>query len=113
LAEQKEGNWSSTQAMSKKLRIPRIFLAKIVNALARHKIVETQRGKSGGLRLLKKDVTVSEIIRLLDPKFSLNKCLGKSYTCFMEKSCPLHKLLKLIEKELFQKLDSTAITQLV
>ncbi|OGB91020.1 hypothetical protein A2625_06905 [candidate division WOR-1 bacterium RIFCSPHIGHO2_01_FULL_53_15] len=112
LAEKRDAEWSSTLELSKKLRLPRVFLAKIVNALARKKIVETQRGKAGGLRLLKKDATVAEVIKLLDPKFSLNKCLGESYSCFLEKSCSLHKLLKLIEKELFDKLSSVTIMEL-
>jgi len=113
LAKVKDGSWSSTQTISKKFKIPQKFLAKIINALSRARIIETQRGKTGGVRLLNKEVSVADVIKLLNLRFSLNKCLGKGFTCFLKKTCPTHKLFKLVEKELFEKLNAVTIAQLI
>lgn len=113
LALEEEGTWLSTKNLSEKSQIPSQFIAKILQVLAKNQIVETLRGKQGGVRLKNKNVTLLEIINLIEPEFCLNKCLQDSFNCFLKDKCPIRKLLKEIEFDLTQKLSLIQLKDLI
>ena len=113
LALEEEGTWLPTKNLSEKSQIPSQFIAKILQVLAKNQIVETLRGKQGGVRLKNKNVTLLEIINLIEPSFCLNKCLHDSFNCFLKDKCPIRKLLKEIEFDLTQKLSSIQLKDLI
>ncbi|MFH1386764.1 MAG: Rrf2 family transcriptional regulator, partial [bacterium] len=48
LAGQKEGEWIPSSILIKKLRVPPVFWAKIVQTLVKNKIIGSRKGKDGG-----------------------------------------------------------------
>ncbi len=83
-----------------------------MQTLVRAEVVESRRGKVGGVRLKDRKVKLAEIITLLDPDFSLNKCLKREFFCFLKGKCPMHRLLVKLERELFAKLDKISLLEL-
>jgi len=102
----------SIRDLSKRLRVSYVFLAKIMQILVRAGIVESRRGKVGGVRLKDRKAKLYKIITLMDPAFSLNRCLNKEFSCFLKNKCPLRRLLATLEKDLFAKLEKISLLEL-
>ncbi len=112
LAQQPAGEWVTTAEISKKMRVSPAFLAKIFRALAERRVIESQKGKRGGVRLLKREASVGELLRLLEPRFAFNKCLAGGFRCFRQKECRLHTLLNSMQREFFARLNQVKLVSL-
>jgi Rrf2 family protein len=99
----------STAELSKRLRVPRLFLAKILNELSRNGVVTAERGKLGGVVLKDPRTSLKQVILMFDPGISFNKCLKKGNTCFLGKNCVLHSFLAEAQSDLFRKLETVTI----
>lgn len=82
--------------ISKDENIPKKFLENILRDLKNAQFLTSKRGARGGYRLNKdpKDVTLIEIIRLMDGPIALLPCVSLMYhqpcdTCFEEESCTI------------------------
>ncbi len=67
-------------------------LMKIVNDLARQGVLQTTRGRGGGLQLLKRpaDIRVGDVVRSSETDFRLVECFDPlSNTCTLTPSCRL------------------------
>ena len=109
LAEEKD--WSSVGEISNKARVSRDFIAKICQTLSQVGIIESKRGKGGGIRLKDGNVKLAEIISLFEPRFALNKCLNRNYFCYFKGKCKMHNLLHDINDGLMNKLRNISINQ--
>ncbi len=72
--------------------IPTAYLAKIINLLARQKIVATQRGIGGGVSLARPAAAISlhELcVALNDPSIAPRCMLGNA-ECTNDRACPAH-----------------------
>ncbi|MCJ8326156.1 MAG: Rrf2 family transcriptional regulator [Campylobacterales bacterium] len=70
--------------LSKELNIPKSFLAKIMQSLAKHNIVISQRGVNGGFTLAKatKDLTILEITTAAEEKIpAVFECSPSIHAC--------------------------------
>lgn len=78
--------------IAEEYKIPRSFLAKILQKLVKAKIVRSYRGVKGGFSLAKssKEVTVLEVLEAIEGKLALNLCLDRRKKCVFSKQCPVH-----------------------
>jgi DNA-binding IscR family transcriptional regulator len=88
-------------------------LAKIFQPLAEAGVIEGQRGKKGGIRLVKKDANLAYLLQLLEPKFAFNKCLSGGYRCFRQSDCQLHTLLYKMQHDFFARLGRLKLSGIV
>lgn len=75
-------------------RVPRAYLAKVVQALVRGGVARSKRGVGGGVVLSKRpeELSILEIVNAVDPICRIKTCpLG--LPTHGEKLCPLHKRL--------------------
>jgi len=103
--------------------IPHRFTFKILRKLTHAKITESIRGKGGGYRLAKlpKDITLLELVEIIDGPVYINKCLEPGYECSMHTDtlCQLHctigKISVTIRDEMrkvtFDMLDSSFLEE--
>ncbi|HEY7119454.1 MAG TPA: Rrf2 family transcriptional regulator, partial [Tepidisphaeraceae bacterium] len=68
LAHDPDDGYHQTRDLATTLNVPANYLGKILQLMAHHKIVESQRGMNGGFRLAK----LPEQIRLYDVLFALD-----------------------------------------
>jgi len=99
----------TTSQLSKKLKISKLFLAKIINELANKGVVGSKKGRSGGIVLKDPKTSVKRVILMFDPDISLNRCLKKGGKCFLDRQCLMHKMLEEAQNDLFMKLDSVSL----
>jgi Rrf2 family protein len=100
--------------MSEVLQIPHHFLNKILQALAKDGIVESQRGFNGGFVLGKPAtrITLDDIVRSIDGGDFLNACVLGFPHCGDENPCPVHDDWKQIKKMLNSMLKKKDIAEL-
>lgn len=73
--------------------IPAPYLAKIINALSRKGIVNTQRGIGGGVTLAREPraITLYDLCVALDDPITEPRCMLGTAQCSDERACPAHK----------------------
>jgi Rrf2 family protein len=75
------------------LSIPANYLAKILQALARHGILRSERGRKGGFRLARdpSEVTLIEVVEGFDDLGRERQCLLGRGLCKEIGGCPAHR----------------------
>ncbi len=83
-----------TQEIAAATKVPRPYLAKVIQGLVRAGLLETRRGRGGGVALAwaPDEITMLEIVRAVDPGRRIETCpLGPGY--HGKELCPLHRRL--------------------
>lgn len=80
------------RAISDDLEIPFSFLAKVVGVLARRGILNSQKGRGGGVNLGRpaEEISLMEVVEAIDGPGSAERCVMGLPDCTDEKPCPLH-----------------------
>ena len=88
-------------------------LKKVAARLVEHQLVETERGRTGGLRLLKSvdEVRLGEIFRISQTDTAFVECMGgDSSACVISPVCRLQSIFKTVHQIARQHLgESPAI----
>ena len=96
-------------------RISKNHLMKIVNDLARQGVLETTRGRGGGLRLMKdpEQIRVGDVVRASETDFRLVECFDpETNQCTLSPSCRLKGLFTDALKAYFKELDGMTLADL-
>ena len=102
--------------ISKDLEIPTPFLGKILQSLAKHKLLASTKGPHGGFSLGKDahDISLMDIVEVIDGLDSFNMCVLGLKTCTdNEKNCPIHSNYATIREQLKTLFQSENIGILV
>jgi Rrf2 family protein len=91
LARQPFKKISFVNEISEEYKIPRSFLAKILQKLVKAKIVRSYRGVKGGFSLAKqaRDISVLSVLEAIEGKLALNICLPDKKVCNFSRHCPV------------------------
>jgi Rrf2 family nitric oxide-sensitive transcriptional repressor len=90
-------------------------LMKVVNALARQGLLETTRGRGGGLRLLADPGTIriGDVVRSTETDFRLVECFDPATNaCTLSADCRLKHLLADALARYFQTLDGATLADM-
>ena len=105
--------------ISKDLDLPTPFLAKILQQLARQKILTSLKGPHGGFSLHKDPgkITLLDIVKTIDGDELFTNCLIHNYECRCvdrdKDPCPVHDQYAELREELINLFNSTTIYDLV
>jgi Rrf2 family transcriptional regulator, iron-sulfur cluster assembly transcription factor len=114
-----EKNNIGIKEISGDLELPMPFLAKILQQLAKHRILSSTKGPNGGFSLLKKpeSITLFEIVRIIDGDELFKNCIIHDGTCAevkrSKKLCPVHDDYAGIRSDLIRLFKSRTIAELV
>ena len=87
-------------------------LMKIVNDLARQGLLQTTRGRGGGLRLLKAaaDIRIGDVVRQTETDFRLVECFDASHNaCTLTAHCQLKQVFKTALQSYLTELDQVTL----
>jgi Rrf2 family iron-responsive transcriptional regulator len=91
------------------------FLFKILHKLVEGGIVETVRGRSGGIRLARPagDITLGDVVRLTEDGFALTECFDDNETdCPLVNTCRLNPIMAEALDAFFGVLDRYTVDDL-
>ena len=109
LARQPFKKVSFVNEISDDYKIPRSFLAKILQKLVKAKIVRSYRGVKGGFSLAKqaRDITVLDVLDAIQGKLAINICITDKKRCTFSRQCPTHYLWINIQSKMSEMLKTT------
>jgi Rrf2 family transcriptional regulator, iron-sulfur cluster assembly transcription factor len=88
--------------ISDQLGIPTPFLGKILQLLAKHRILDSTKGPHGGFGLNRPamDIPLMDIIRVIDGTEVFDSCVIRTTRCSQESPCSLHDKIGPARKEM-------------
>jgi Rrf2 family nitric oxide-sensitive transcriptional repressor len=90
-------------------------LMKIVNDLARQGLLQTTRGRGGGLRLLKNpaDIGIGDVVRASETDFRMVECFDASYSrCTLTPHCQLKQVIQSALSSYLAALDKVTLADI-
>jgi Rrf2 family iron-sulfur cluster assembly transcriptional regulator len=120
IASQTSGdNMIGIKQISADLDLPTPFLAKILQQLAKQKILNSSKGPHGGFSLLKNpaNITLLDIVNTIDGYDTFTNCVMHKGTCegvaSEKKICPLHEDYEKTRAALIKLFSNKTIDELV
>jgi Rrf2 family protein len=113
LARHPPGEVVSLAEIAEVQQLPSTFLAKIFQKLARHGLLEAERGRGSGytLRETPSGIRVRDVIEAIEGPMALNRCVLWAGTCSEAEPCPLHHRLKEFRAQLDGVLDEVTLAE--
>ena len=106
---------TSAKAIASSYDLSAQMLANVLKSLTSAGILESKRGVAGGY-ILGKDpgnITVGEVIDVIDGPSSFSDCTDISKTCRADRLCPAKKPVILIHKRIKYFMDSISLQDIV
>ena len=111
-----DGRLSRIPEIAAAYSVSELFLFKILQPLVEAKLVETVRGRHGGVRLGRPaaDITLFDVVRVTEESFAMAECFeNDSADCPLIDSCNLNAALRKALGAFFEVLESYTISDLV
>lgn len=105
----------SLKDIAKQIESPEAFTAKILQQLVRNKLIESQKGPSGGFWLteeLSKQIRLSQIVEAIDGDKVYQGCGLGLKECSEKQPCPIHNKFKFVRNTLREMLETTSLYEL-
>lgn len=109
------GNLSQIPEIAKAYGISELFLFKILKPLTKNGLVESVRGRNGGIRLKRapESIRLSEVVRVTEDNFNMAECFSEEGAdCPLVDSCELNSALREALAAFFMVLDKYTIQDL-
>lgn len=113
--QSKDGKRVSLKEIAAAIDSPEAFTAKILQQLARHRIVDSIKGPNGGFEIAPNkmgEIYLSHIVKAIDGDQVYRGCGLGLAECNEDKPCPVHNQFKQIRDELKDMLESTSMDDL-
>ena len=104
--------------IAEKENIPKKFLETILRELRNFKLLQSQRGKTGGYRLIKNpdDIYLSELIRMVDGPIAMLPCVSLNYYASCEEcdeeNCEIKTDFEKVRDRTLEVLTNTSISSM-
>jgi Rrf2 family iron-responsive transcriptional regulator len=111
-----DGRLSRIPEIAAAYTVSELFLFKILQPLVEHKLVETVRGRNGGVRLARPatEINLFDVVRVTEESFAMAECFENDATeCPLVDSCALNEALRKALGAFFEVLESYTIDNLV
>jgi Rrf2 family iron-responsive transcriptional regulator len=111
-----EGRLSRVPEIAAAYSLSELFLFKILQPLVENGLVETVRGRNGGVRLGRPahEITLFDVVRVTEDNFAMAECFEDGATeCPLVDSCALNEALRKALGAFFEVLEGYTIADLV
>ena len=115
IAVQEDFGAVSTKRIAEEFTIPPELLAKILQRLARERLIVSQNGPRGGYVLARRpvEITVGQVVRALEGPINIVECLEEDSDCPQMARCNLRRPVQKIQVAISQLLDTMTLAELV
>jgi Rrf2 family protein len=114
MAGKPKGAYCTAQEVAKAEGLPAYFLSKILRILARHRLLDSAKGPTGGFALSRASdkVFLREIVDAVDGKDAYESCAIGFMSCTEDTPCPLHDMWTCLRDQIKDYLNITSLAQL-
>ncbi len=100
--------------LSEKLNIPKPYLSKVLQILAKNRIISSSKGRNGGFFLSKENLErpLIDLILCMEGHNVFDKCIIGLEHCGDVNPCILHKYFKVFKKDVNQILEEIDLEHL-
>ena len=104
----------SAKRIADEFHIPSELLAKILQRLAKKKLITSQNGPKGEYLLARRpsEISVGDVIRALEGPINIVSCLEASSECPQMAHCNLRRPVQKIQAAISRVLDTMSLTEL-
>ena len=105
----------SAKRIAEEFTIPPELLAKILQRLARERLIVSQNGPRGGYVLARRtvEITVGQVVRAREGPINIVECLDEDSDCPQMARCNLRRPVQKIQVAISQLLDTMTLAELV
>ncbi|MBT8180108.1 MAG: Rrf2 family transcriptional regulator [Eudoraea sp.] len=109
-----ENNKMMAKDISERISVPKAYIAKLLQGLAKRKIISSTKGPKGGFYIdpSNKNRTIMEIIEIIDGKKKMESCMLGLEDCNEHKPCPIHSLISPSRSKMIALLESKTLNDL-
>ncbi len=110
-----DGKRISLKGIAKHIDSPEAFTAKILQILARERVVNSVRGINGGFEIDKhriQDIVLADIVNAIDGDAIYKNCGLGLKECSEARPCPVHDKFKIVRNNLKSLLETTNVKSL-
>ncbi len=110
----RHGEAATLGEASERLAVSKNHLVKVSHQLTRAGLIESMRGRNGGVRLafLPEQISVEQVLRATEDNFDLVECFGGG-NCSIERACRLARALRDAREAFFASLREVSMANLV
>ncbi|MFC7067515.1 iron-responsive transcriptional regulator RirA [Brucella rhizosphaerae] len=111
-----DGKLSRVPEIARAYGVSELFLFKILQPLVENKLVETVRGRNGGVRLGREaqNISLFDVVRVTEENFAMAECFENDATeCPLVDSCGLNSALREALNAFFGVLMKYSIADLI
>jgi Rrf2 family nitric oxide-sensitive transcriptional repressor len=111
----RQGEPATLGEASERLAVSKNHLVKVSHQLTRAGLIESLRGRNGGVRLAMPpaQLTVEQVLRATEDNFDLVECLGSENTCVIAGACKLASALEDAREAFFASLRQVSMADLI
>jgi Rrf2 family protein len=104
----------SAKRIADEFHIPAELLAKILQRLAKKKLITSQNGPKGGYVLARRptEISVGDVVRALEGPVNIVSCLEEASDCPQMAHCNLRRPVQKIQAAISQVLDTMSLSEL-
>jgi len=101
----------SARQLSEESRIPFPTVSKLLKILTNTGLLDSERGRNGGYSLVKRphEISVGQVISLLEGPLALTECSDKHGQCKIEGDCPVRNNWRKINRVVMKALELLTI----
>lgn len=109
-----EENKIMVKDISEPINVPQAYIAKLLQELAKQKLISSTRGPKGGFYLSIEDKkrNVMDIVNVIEGEKKMNACLLSLERCNSNTPCPIHHLANKSRTVLMENLRKNTINEL-
>ncbi len=110
-----KGKLTTINEIAQTFNVSKAHLMKVVNDLSQKGYLDTVRGRSGGIRLMRepRDINIGQVVRDTENQLDVIGCLeGKGY-CPIERVCVLRGALRNATEAFLAVLDTHTLADLI
>ena len=106
---------STARQISEAYAISHNHLGKVVHQLTKLNVIESFKGKGGGIRLKKEphEINIGTIIRRLECESPLVECFTETGSCVLNPACSLKKYLNEANNAFYSSLEKYTLADII
>jgi Rrf2 family protein len=115
IAVHEEDGAVNAKRIAETFAIPSELLAKILQRLAKQRLIVSQNGPKGGYTLARRpaEITVGQVVRALEGPINIVECMEGESECPQMARCNLRRPVQKLQVAITQMLDSMSLAELV